>query len=81
MFLAALTSFAIQIAIAVVIALVAYALMPKPKSRTADMARDLEMPTAEAGRPVPVVFGNGTLKSPNTLWYGEPNTVTVEIDA
>ena len=79
MFLAALTSFAIQLAVAVVIALIAYALRPKPKSRTADMARDLEMPTAEAGRPVPVVFGNGTLKSPNTLSYSNSSMETIEV--
>jgi hypothetical protein len=53
--------------------------MPKTKSRTADMARDLEMPTAEAGRPVPVVFGNGTLKSPNTLSYSNSSMKTIEV--
>ncbi len=74
-----LSAFLLQLAVAVTIALIAYALAPKPKKRTPDMSRDLELPTAEAGRPVPVVFGTGTIKSPNALWYGDPFTVEVEV--
>lgn len=74
-----LGAFLLQLAIAVTIALIAYALAPKPKKRTPDMSRDLEMPTAEAGRPLPVVFGEGTIKSPNTLWYGDPFQEKIEV--
>ncbi len=80
MFWTALVNFAIQLAVAVAIALIAYAFMPRPKSTTPDMSRDLELPTAEAGRPVPVVFGTGTIKSPNCLWYGESSTSEIEIN-
>lgn len=72
-------AFLLSLAVSVAIALIAYAFMPKPKKTTPDMARDLEMPTADAGRPVPVVFGEGTIKSPNTLWYGEPSTEDIEV--
>lgn len=48
-----------------------YALTPKPKTSQPDATKDLENPTAEAGRPVPVVFGTVTIKSPNVLWFGE----------
>ncbi len=73
------TMFLISLAVSIALAVVAYALMPKPKRSTPDMARDLEMPTAEAGRPVPVIFGEGTIKSPNALWHGDPHTDTLEI--
>ncbi len=48
-----------------------YLLMPKPKTPKPEAARDLENPTAEAGRPVAVVFGTLTVTGPNILWYGE----------
>lgn len=31
----------------------------------------MESPTAEAGRPIAVVFGEILVKSPNFLWYGD----------
>lgn len=73
-------AFLIAIVVAIVLAVVAYMLMPKPKTNTPDMARDLEAPTSEAGRPVPVVFGDITIKSPNCLWYGQVQTTTHEIN-
>lgn len=71
---ATFVNFLIQVAIAIVIALIAYALAPKPKAATPDMSRDLEAPTSEAGRPVNVIFGEGTVKSPNCLWSGNAQT-------
>lgn len=60
----------ISIAINVVVAL----LMPKPKNNSPSSTREFEAPTADAGRPVPVVFGTVTVKSSNVLWYGEKAT-------
>ncbi|MDY7117121.1 hypothetical protein RAN53_12270 [Halomonas sp. SSL-5] len=74
-------SFLVAIGISILLAVVAFMLMPRPKNNVPDMSRDLEMPTAEAGRPIPVVFGEGTIKSPNTLWYGDKDQETVEISA
>jgi hypothetical protein len=68
---------AIQIIIAVIMALLAYAFAPKPKSPKPDTSQELTAPTADAGRPVPVVFGSVTVQSPNCLWYGDVST-TVE---
>ncbi|HLV16937.1 MAG TPA: hypothetical protein VKY70_05685 [Pseudomonas sp.] len=70
-----LATFFISLAVSVALSLIAYALMPRPKRTTPDMARDMEMPTSEAGRPIPVVFGEGTVKSPNCLWYGDVGTI------
>lgn len=57
--------------IGMAIAVVGYLLMPKPKQPKPDAAKDMEGPTAEAGRPVPVVFGTLTVKGSNALWDGE----------
>jgi len=61
----------IQFAIALAMAVLSYLLAPKPKQPKPEAAKDLENPTAEAGLPIPVVFGTVTLKSPNCLWYGQ----------
>lgn len=60
---------------------VAYVLAPKPKKAQPVGTRDLESPTADAGRPLPVVFGTVTVKGTNVLWYGDVSQKTYEIDA
>jgi len=60
---------------------VAYLIMPKPKREKAEAAKDMDSPTAEAGRPVPVVFGTLTVKGLNVLWYGDKSTKTYEVKA
>ncbi|WP_288959812.1 hypothetical protein [uncultured Sulfitobacter sp.] len=74
-------NFLVQLAIAVVLAVLSYVLTPKPKRVKPEAAKDLEDPTAEAGRPIPVVFGTVTVTGPNILWYGEKSTKTYEVDA
>lgn len=64
----------IGLVVSLVLAVISYVLTPKPKVVRPDFARDLENPTAEAGRPMPVVFGTVLLKSPNVLWYGQKAT-------
>lgn len=62
--------FWVQLAIAVVLSVVSYMLTPKPKSSSVQ-TQDLREPTAEAGLPVPVVFGEVTVTRPNVLYYGD----------
>lgn len=64
-------SFLIMLAISIALSLVAYLLMPKPKMPKPASARDLESPTSDAGRPLPVVFGTVTVTGLNILWYGD----------
>lgn len=61
----------IQLVVAVALAVIAYALAPKPKREKPPETKDLENPTADAGRPIPVVFGSVTVTGPNVLWYGD----------
>jgi hypothetical protein len=62
-------TFAVQLVVSLVLS---YALRPDPPPPppAADL-EDLDVPTAEQGRPVPVLFGRREIAAPNTLWYGD----------
>ena len=53
----------------VALAVVSYALQPRPKMPTPAAATEMDNPTASAGTPLPVVFGTVTVKSSNFLGY------------
>lgn len=61
----------IPLLIGLVLNVIAYLLLPSPKQVKPPEAKDLDNPTAEAGRPIPVVFGTLTVKGLNVLWYGD----------
>lgn len=70
----------IQVAIGLAIAAVGYVLMPKPKKAKPPEAQDLQDPTADAGRPIPVVFGTMDVKGVNILWYGDKDIYQYEVN-
>lgn len=63
--------FLIQLIIGVGLLIGAYLLAPKPKQPKLPSVNDLEEPTAEAGRPIPVVWGSLKVTGVNVLWYGD----------
>jgi hypothetical protein len=63
-------AFFVPLLIAIAVNVVAYLLTPKPKKQQPPEVEDLSDPTAEAGRPVPVIFGTVTTKGLNICWYG-----------
>ena len=69
--------------IALAIASVALSLLlaPRPKAPKPDSVKDLEDPTSEAGRPIPVVFGTVTVKGLNVLWHGDKSFSTKKVKA
>lgn len=71
----------IGLLVGLVINVVAYLIMPKPKVAKPEAAKDMDAPTADAGRPIPVVFGTMTVKGINVLWYGDRSTNTYEVKA
>ena len=73
--------FIVQIIISIVLALLSYLFAPKPKSPKPESAAEMENPTADAGRPIPVVFGTITIKGPNFLWYGDKKVVEYSVKA
>jgi hypothetical protein len=58
-------------------AVIAYALRPKPKIQSAPAPatiEDIDAPTAEEGRTIPVLFGTRKISGPNIVWYGDLDT-------
>ena len=66
-----------SIALTVVSALLA----PKPKGPKPPSASDLADPTNDAGRDMMVVFGEGVIKSPNLLGFGDKSVRTYQVKA
>lgn len=71
----------IPLLVSLAINIVAYLLAPKPKQAKPPAAQDAENPTAEAGKPIPVVFGRITVKGVNVLWYGDKVKKSYEVEA
>ena len=71
--------FWLTIGIAFTVSVISYLIQPKPKFTRPDMVRDIEVPTAEAGRPIPKVFGTITVQGLNVLWYGDKSTRQYQI--
>lgn len=61
----------VQLIIAIGLQILGFLLRPKPKGPKPPSLEDLGEPTSEAGRPIPVVFGTVTIKSPNAIWHGD----------
>lgn len=68
-------AYVIVFIIALVVALAA---APRPAQPKAATLSDIDLPTAEIGRAIPVVFGTVLLKSPNIVWYGDLGYVAVK---
>lgn len=71
----------VVVLIAVAVSAVGMVLMPKPKAPKPDALKDLENPTAEAGRPIPVPFGTITVKGLNVMWFGDKSSRTYKRSA
>lgn len=74
-------AFFVALGISLAISIISYLIMPKPKAPKPEAAKDLEDPTAEAGRPIPVVFGTMTVKGLNVLWFGDKSKRTYKVKA
>jgi hypothetical protein len=74
----AVINFWVQIAILVVIALISYALRPKPPTPRPAALGEFNVPTAEEGRPIPVIFGTVWITGPNVLWYGDLSSTPIK---
>lgn len=56
-----------QLLIAVALQVLAVVLTPKPKGPKPEAVQQAESPTADADRPIPVLFGTGLMKETNIL--------------
>lgn len=71
-------AFIVQMVIAIAMAVVAYALQPKPKAPPGQKAQDITSPTTDAGSPMQVVFGRLRVRNPNTLGFGGDYTTEIK---
>jgi hypothetical protein len=71
----------ISLLIGLALSVVSYLLAPKPKKQQPPAAAPMDDPTAEAGRPIPVLFGTHIFKDPNILWFGDKISQNHEIKA
>ena len=58
------------VAVLVVSHVVSHLLAPKPDQPKAAGLQDIQAPTADENRPIPVLFGSKLIKGPNVVWYG-----------
>ena len=65
------------LAVFVVALVVAYKSIPKPQSQPPAGLGDINAPTAEDGREIPVLFGTRDIKGPNCVWFGHLLTVAI----
>lgn len=62
-----------------IVALVlAVAYMPKPQTQKPAGFDEIQAPTAEEGREIPVLFGTRDVNGPNVVWYGDLQTVAIK---
>lgn len=64
-----MAGFLVPLLISLAVNIAAYLIMPKPKAAKPEAAAQLEAPTADAGKPVAVVFGTVTVTELNVLFY------------
>lgn len=57
---------------------VAYTMAPKPETLPPAGLDEVQAPTAEVGREIPVLFGRRKLEGPNVVWYGHLRTVAIK---
>ena len=72
--------FLAQLAVGFVMSFLGYLITPKPKADQPPSTKDLDSPTAEAGRPIPVVWGSMTVKGLNNLGYWDKLSVHRDAD-
>lgn len=67
--------YALYFAVALVIT---YSLTPKPQNVKPAGIDEIQVPTAEVGREIPVLFGTRDLSGPNVVWYGDLKAVAIK---
>lgn len=67
-------NFFLYIAVLIVSAFITAALAPKPPKPKPAALSDFDIPTADEGRPIPVIFGTNIVTGSNVIWYGDLST-------
>lgn len=67
-----------QILILVISLLVSYFLAPTPQTQKPASLDDFDIPSADEGKELGVVFGTVWIKSSNCLWYGDLKSTAIK---
>jgi hypothetical protein len=70
-----------QLLIGLAFEVVGYLIMPKVKTDKGQDVTDMDDPTAEGGRPIPVVFGELNVDGLNIIWFGDKATTNRKVKA
>ena len=62
----------------IVAIVISVAMQPKPQTRPAAGLGEFNVPTAEVGREIPVLFGTRIIGGTNVVWYGDLRTQKVK---
>lgn len=71
-------NFVFQLALLVVSYFISAALAPKPPQPKPAALEDFDIPLAEEGSPLAVVFGTVLITSPTLMWYGDLRTTAIK---
>lgn len=63
----------------IVLSLVSFLLMPKPKHEPPEPG-ELDFPRIDPSANIPVIFGTVHIKDPTIVWYGDLDTVPIMSD-
>lgn len=66
------------VAVFIVALIVAYSMAPKPQLTPPAALEDIQVPTAEEGREIPVLFGSRLIEGANLVWYGDLRTTAIQ---
>lgn len=70
--------FWVHLGMAIASLVLSYYLTPAPpKPDNAIKAEDFDVPTADASRKIPVVFGRVMIKDANVVWWGDLTTTDI----
>lgn len=63
-----------------IVSIACYAMTPTATTQVTAVTENLDIPTADVGAPIPVVFGTYIVKSANIVWYGDLGYKAVKSD-
>jgi hypothetical protein len=72
----------VQLLVSFLMMIISSALQPSAVTAQKDVQPGkLDIPTAEEGGPVAVIFGTCLVKTSNVIWYGNASTTPIQVKA
>jgi hypothetical protein len=66
-----------QILVWVITTVIGALLTPRPPKPAAATPSNLDVPVAESGKAIPVLFGTRVIRQANVVWYGDVKTTEI----